>query len=277
MQPKHLKRGQRLDNLQKSTSTSALGSVSQIEASPPPPRRMRLSSNSDQTRPTDHEQGQMQVGGGREPITLQLGPTQKAFQNALLAQTLIPSRSTDDLKEFLEALIPYVKKSLQDLLVTHHGLKFWIQVQIQFFNTVELKFHEGGLQTKAQLVNNSFEIDDILKFLSDDICLRLANYLRNGSPNTVDSIESAILHTAKYAPLSAGCYKELPKYLKSKSCIVNVQNIDNRCFGFSILAALHPPGALLHTVIEQVHMPNISRKMGSIRSLIQLRQLIFQQ
>ena len=208
MQPKHLKRGQRLDNLQQSPSTPDLGmnqqSAAEIEASPPPSRRMRLSYNTDLSRPNDEEQGQLQVGGGRQPLTLQLGPSQKAFKNALFAQTLIPTQKTDDLKEFLEALMIYVKKTLQDLLVTHHGVKFWIQVQVKFFNTVELKFHEGGLQTKAQLLINSFELDDILKFLSDDISLRLANYLRNGSPNTVESIESAVLHTSKYAPLSAG-------------------------------------------------------------------------
>ena len=190
---------------------------------------------------TEAAEDSQQVGGGRPPITIQLGPSQRAFKNTLLSQTLIPSRATDDLKEFLEALIPYLQTTLEQLLDEHSGLKFWINVQVQFFHTVTEDLHTAGLQTKTITVLNSFELDYILRSVADDLSLRLAHYLRNGSPLTVASIDSATLHTAKYAPLSAGTYKELPTYLKLKRCIVNVQNTDNRCFGYSILAFLHRP------------------------------------
>ena len=37
----------------------------------------------------------------------------------------------------------------------------------------------------------------------------------------------------------ASTYKPLLKFLKDKKAIVNVNNKDNKCFGFAILAALY--------------------------------------
>ena len=48
------------------------------------------------------------------------------------------------------------------------------------------------------------------------------------------------LHMAKYTPLKGSSYIPLPKKLRDKKAIINVQNADNRCFMWSILEALHP-------------------------------------
>ena len=44
---------------------------------------------------------------------------------------------------------------------------------------------------------------------------------------------------AAYRPLAGAAYVELPAALQAKKCIINVQNKDNRCFEYSLLAALH--------------------------------------
>ncbi|XP_011859268.1 PREDICTED: uncharacterized protein LOC105556765 [Vollenhovia emeryi] len=43
-----------------------------------------------------------------------------------------------------------------------------------------------------------------------------------------------------YNPLHAGCYVELPREIKLKKAVVNVQSKDNACFARSVVAALHP-------------------------------------
>jgi hypothetical protein len=45
---------------------------------------------------------------------------------------------------------------------------------------------------------------------------------------------------AKYTPLKGSSYIPLPKKLKTKKAIITVKNTDNKCFMWSILAALHP-------------------------------------
>ena len=42
-----------------------------------------------------------------------------------------------------------------------------------------------------------------------------------------------------FSPLSASTYFKEPKWLANKHCIVNVQNSDNKCFLWSVLAQLH--------------------------------------
>eukprot|EP00966_Prymnesium_polylepis_P021442 493167-Prymnesium_polylepis.1 len=42
-----------------------------------------------------------------------------------------------------------------------------------------------------------------------------------------------------YIPLAGAAYVELPAALQAKKCMINVQNKDNRCFEYSLLAALH--------------------------------------
>jgi hypothetical protein len=45
---------------------------------------------------------------------------------------------------------------------------------------------------------------------------------------------------ARYNPLKCSSYIPLPKKLKTKKAIINVKNTHNKCFMWSILAALHP-------------------------------------
>ena len=53
----------------------------------------------------------------------------------------------------------------------------------------------------------------------------------------IDEIHCGVIQISNYSPLSAGLgYAELPDFLKNKRAIVNVQNKDNRCFGFAILS-----------------------------------------
>ena len=48
------------------------------------------------------------------------------------------------------------------------------------------------------------------------------------------------LGVAVYAPLQGSSYVKLPKGLEDKKGILNVQNEDEKCFLWSVLAALHP-------------------------------------
>ena len=53
----------------------------------------------------------------------------------------------------------------------------------------------------------------------------------------MDSIHCGRVHISNISPFGAGLgYSPLPDYLKKKGAIVNVQNKDERCFGYAILA-----------------------------------------
>ena len=49
------------------------------------------------------------------------------------------------------------------------------------------------------------------------------------------------IHILKSDPLKAYSYIDLPKERKLLKAVVNIQNNDNKCFIWSVLAHLHPP------------------------------------
>ena len=53
-------------------------------------------------------------------------------------------------------------------------------------------------------------------------------------------IKDLTLHTTGWDPLNAGSYIDLPKALKDKHAIINMQNQDDKCFLWSVLRALNP-------------------------------------
>jgi len=75
----------------------------------------------------------------------------------------------------------------------------------------------------------------------------MEEYEGKGSGWFIHSIQHLELNTAVYKPLAASSYIPLPKALASKQAILNVQNQDEKCLVWSVLAALHP--------IEHGHAP----------------------
>ena len=49
------------------------------------------------------------------------------------------------------------------------------------------------------------------------------------------------LRGVRYIPLAGRCHCELPPYLQTKKAIINIQNTDDRCFGYSLLWFIDPP------------------------------------
>ena len=49
------------------------------------------------------------------------------------------------------------------------------------------------------------------------------------------------IHIWKSDPLKVSSNIDLPKEIKLKKAVVNIQNNDNICFLYSVLAHLHPP------------------------------------
>ena len=99
------------------------------------------------------------------------------------------------------------------------------------------------LHTAAQTVYNDFEmeLEDIVNKIINQTIERNANFIQERSGLVVHQVNRTALHVARQEPLSAGSHKtELPKSIRDKHAVINVQNDDNRCFGYSLLSMLHP-------------------------------------
>lgn len=68
----------------------------------------------------------------------------------------------------------------------------------------------------------------------------LEEFIHKGSNWVVNKIVSLEVHTVKYSPVSGSSYMELPPKLRLSHGVINIKNEDQKCFLWSVLAALHP-------------------------------------
>ena len=69
---------------------------------------------------------------------------------------------------------------------------------------------------------------------------KVEHYLCDGSGWTLDYIINLEVNTVVYKPLQASSYIPLPEFINRKKTVLNIQNTDQKCFLWSILASLHP-------------------------------------
>ena len=97
-----------------------------------------------------------------------------------------------------------------------------------------------GLSTKLIPITHEKDVRPTVERLLAELHERQSNSIQQGSGFVLRGILSADLNVAKHTPLDGSSYIPLPDFLQRKQCIVNVKNKDNRCFGYALLAALHP-------------------------------------
>ena len=85
---------------------------------------------------------------------------------------------------------------------------------------------------------NVHEIEEQLNEVNQKILSALTSYQKEGSSWMLSEILHLDLSVAHYKPLKGSSYLPLPKMLKDKKAII--ENKDNKCFMWSVLAALHP-------------------------------------
>jgi len=92
--------------------------------------------------------------------------------------------------------------------------------------------------SRSTIVNESqpLDIDALISYFKK----RVDEFNRRGSGYILASVERFFISFVKYPPLGGSSYIPTPAWLRSKCCVVNVQNKDERCFVWAVLSALYP-------------------------------------
>ena len=61
-----------------------------------------------------------------------------------------------------------------------------------------------------------------------------------GSGWIINELSCVHLNITKYAPMEVGKYMAIPKKLRTKRCLINIHNNDNKCLMWCALAARYP-------------------------------------
>ncbi|XP_043479037.1 uncharacterized protein LOC122509227 [Leptopilina heterotoma] len=112
------------------------------------------------------------------------------------------------------------------------------------FNSIDGKTQEiSDLKTfiaKTGDILVTTPLDDWYNVCVKQVTLkRMEEFQEKDSNWRLHSIERLEVNINKYNPMRAGSYIDLPLAIKRKQACINVQNVDNQCFKWSILSALH--------------------------------------
>ena len=94
--------------------------------------------------------------------------------------------------------------------------------------------------SRTHIALNAEETEDQLPEVFQTIHTKFQEFQREGSGWTLEKVNHIEVHSATYNPLQGSSYIKLPKKLETTKACINVQNTDNKCFLWSVLAHLHP-------------------------------------
>ncbi|KAK3104922.1 hypothetical protein FSP39_013260 [Pinctada imbricata] len=134
------------------------------------------------------------------------------------------------------------KRSKETLQKTR-GIKWYLTLYVKF-----VKYNQNNEAVYAELVfrsinfalTNASEIQQHLANAFQKLHNSYQNFERDGSGWTIDKIYKLEISTAEYVPLSGSSYIPLPPSIQKKKAVLNIQNNDQKCFLWSIIASIHP-------------------------------------
>ena len=153
----------------------------------------------------------------------------------------LTNATNHDLLYFFQNIKSYVNQSLTHELMSRKGIKWYLCINIQYKKQNiegEYIYSSPYFRSTMQTTVNNHQIDEQIDNAFMKILSSAHEFHREGSSWVFNKIVGFDICIATYNPLKGSSYVELPNALKSKKAIVNVQNSDNKCFLYSVLAGL---------------------------------------
>ena len=170
--------------------------------------------------------------------------TTTAFDNSLKKVELRPRKDQkQDMSHFLRGKTKPILNHLSKELTEKRGIKWFVNVKVRFVKPKpdgEELVSEPHFRSACMKTVHHHELENQINEAKQKITQSLVLFQKEGSGWILDEILHLDLNIARYTPIKGSSYVRLPKILGSKKAVLNIKNNDNKCFMWSILAALHP-------------------------------------
>ena len=166
--------------------------------------------------------------------------TESAFRRLFLTREWRIRGRRDPLTLMYE-YFPALKRHLAALL-KNTAIKFYI-----IMDTTMVKEDQDGFKQRTtayfngetRLLLNHHDIQERLVSSAHRINESFDQFLRKGSGWRLESINHLQVYSAEYSPMRGRSYIETPKSIAKKHAVINIQNDDERCFEYCIVASQH--------------------------------------
>lgn len=132
--------------------------------------------------------------------------------------------------------------TVEDNLRRFKGIKWSLHLYVSFQKNYPSNNEtiRAWFSSKVNTQIDYFSIEEAYQIATEKIEASIDGFQRMGSGWVISEIIHLLIKVCKYYPLKGRSYINLPKCLKDKRAILNIKNLDDFCFCYAILAALHP-------------------------------------
>ena len=144
---------------------------------------------------------------------------------------------------FLEGVRPQIRQKLTEEILALKGIKFQLALKINLRQVRPDGSEETGCMTLRRKQEallqaaGTAEINEVLDTIFPYLLEVLEKKNQRGSGWMVDYVNTLWLDIARYQPLRGGSYIPLPAVVENKHAVINVNNTDDRCLEWTIIAA----------------------------------------
>lgn len=168
-----------------------------------------------------------------------------AFRSRIASYKIL----ADDLNQgsldmFLNSIKSKLKLLLDDSVIKHTCIK----VNFELFS-IFLLFKNDTQELKSQGTKNiviylSYDFDNLFEKISSNLKKKLEEFQERDSGWAFLYTSHLEVNINKYQPMRGSTFIQLPKLIRNKKACLNIQNKDEFCFLWCVVAALYP--AKLH-------------------------------
>ena len=171
------------------------------------------------------------------------GGGQISLGGAVETQNILPSEHNRcDPLLFFHENEKNIRDYLEEKIEEKGAMKWSLTLQVKYF-----KLSEDGreMTTTPNFTSDVFiatvsNVEEQLSCSFQTLNSKFEMFEREGSGWQMNKIIKLEIKHAKYSPISGSSYIKLPEKLQAKKAILNIQNNDDYCFKWSVLAHLHP-------------------------------------
>jgi hypothetical protein len=199
--------------------------------------------------------------------------TDTALEGKAITKHIFPKNTITDEVTFLKD----VKRLVCGIFKQNRNTKIKMELICQMAHTNMLTGEDEtskGLFRSETLENNPATcVHELYEDMKRQIENEFANYLGKSSGWRLKEVLQLNIKIDVNRPLRGSSYVELPKFIKNKKAVINIQNTDNECFKWCVLRALNPVNKNAARISDLMKInPNVLN-WGDITFPVKLRDI----
>ncbi|XP_047024710.1 uncharacterized protein LOC124633507 [Helicoverpa zea] len=186
-----------------------------------------------------------------------------AFKDRIASYKINPQNNEIITPElFLSDVFNTIYNLLQPLLQKHKSLKINFELFVLYLLPKNEELSLKSFNTKYSIINQSTDIISLYKDCTQRLVCKCLEFELSESGWTIEKISHLEMNIAKYNPLRAGSYIALPLRINKMKACLNIQNTDNHCFLWCIIAHMYPAKNNPNRVSSYPHYSKILNTNG---------------